>query len=55
MQKVESVLKDLIEFGFADHVDESLLKFDKNGKLNQVINANSKPTDQQKLQFPTGK
>ena len=37
VKKIETILKDLIDFGFADHVDEQLLDFDENGKLKHVI------------------
>jgi hypothetical protein len=34
---VEKILKDIIDFGFADNVEEELLKFDKEGKLESRI------------------
>jgi TATA-binding protein-associated factor Taf7 len=37
VKKIEGILKDLIDFGFAEHVDEQLLDFDENGKLKTVV------------------
>lgn len=37
VKKVEQILKDLIDFGFADHVDEQLLEFDEAGNLKSII------------------
>ena len=36
MQRVERTLKDLIEFGFAENVEEELLEFDEQGNLVKV-------------------
>jgi hypothetical protein len=33
VRKVEDILKDLIDFGFSDHVIERLLEFDEDGSL----------------------
>ena len=33
---MESLLKDMLEYGFSEHVDKELLKFDDNGKLVKV-------------------
>lgn len=37
VKKVEAILKDLIDFGFSDHVDEQLLDFDDEGRLRHLI------------------
>jgi len=37
VKRIETVLKDLIDFGFADHVDEQLLDFDEKGDLTKII------------------
>jgi TATA-binding protein-associated factor Taf7 len=37
VKRIETILKDLIDFGFADHVDEQLLEFDEEGNLTRVI------------------
>ena len=34
--KVEKILKDHIDYGFADNVDESLLEFNDDGKLANI-------------------
>jgi hypothetical protein len=34
--KIETILKDIIDFGFADHVEEELLYFDDQGKLSKT-------------------
>lgn len=41
VKKVETILKDLIDFGFSEHVDEQLLDFDENGKLKAIIDGKS--------------
>lgn len=41
VRRVENVLKDLIDFGFSDHVIERLLEFDEEGALRNVIEGNS--------------
>jgi hypothetical protein len=41
VRKVEDILKDLIDFGFSDHVVERLLEFDEDGNLRKVIEGNS--------------
>jgi hypothetical protein len=33
VKRIETILKDLIDFGFADHVDEHRLDFDPEGGL----------------------
>jgi TATA-binding protein-associated factor Taf7 len=46
VKNVETILKDLIDTGFADHVDEVLLEFDDDGKLDKKIEGNQKkPSD----------
>ena len=35
------MLKDHIDFGFADHVDEQLLEFDEEGKLVKITDGKS--------------
>lgn len=37
VKRIETILKDLIDFGFADHVDEHRLDFDAEGGLLQAI------------------
>ena len=37
VKRVEAILKDLIDFGFSEHVDEQLLEFDDEGKLKKII------------------
>ena len=37
VKRVENILKDLIELGFSEHVDEQLLDFDEDGELKNVI------------------
>ena len=37
VKRIETILKDLIDFGFADHVDEHLLDFDDEGNLRDAI------------------
>jgi hypothetical protein len=39
--KVEKILKDHIDYGFADNVDESLLEFDDEGKLFNIHDGKS--------------
>jgi hypothetical protein len=47
VKNVETILKDLIDTGFADHVDEVLLEFNDEGKLEKKIEGNQKkPQDQ---------
>ena len=36
MSRVEQTLKDIIEFGFAENVEEELLEFDEQGNLVNV-------------------
>jgi len=38
---VESVLKDMIEYGFSEHVDEELLHFDDDGNLSKIEDGKS--------------
>lgn len=40
VKRIETILKDLIDYGFADHVDEQLLDFDEKGDLTKVIEGN---------------
>lgn len=44
VQKVEIILKNLIETGFAENCDEELLIFDENGKITETLKG---MTDQQ--------
>jgi len=39
--KVEKILKDHIDYGFADNVDESLLEFNDDGKLVNIHDGKS--------------
>ena len=48
VKKIEAILKDLIDYGFADHVDEQLLDFNEHGKLNKIIDGKSS-NDRSKL------
>ena len=41
VQKVEGILKGMIDYGFFDHVTEKLLKFDEDGKLEKVEEGNN--------------
>lgn len=34
---VERILKDIIDYGFADNVEEELMEFDEEGKLVRVV------------------
>ena len=42
VKNVETILKDLIDTGFADHVDEVLLEFDDEGRLDKKVEGNQK-------------
>lgn len=48
---VENVLKDMIEYGFSEHVDEELLVFDDDGNLVRVDDGKSLAPDQRGDQF----
>lgn len=41
VRKIETMLKDHIDFGFADHVDEQLLHFDDDGVLKDITDGKS--------------
>jgi hypothetical protein len=49
VKKIETILKDLIDYGFADHVDEQLLEFDEKGILRNVVDG--KITDKKEKGF----
>ena len=38
---MERILKDLIDYGFAKHVDEQLLWFDQEGNLHKIEEGNA--------------
>ena len=45
VSNVESVLKDMIEYGFSEHVDEELLIFNNEGTLVKIHNGKSLAAD----------
>lgn len=40
VQRVEGILKDLIDYSFADHVQEQILSFDEEGQLMKIEEGN---------------